>query len=212
MTPNETDGNRVRARRIGVTGGVGSGKSEVLLYMESAYGALVLRTDDMARDMMEPGGACYDDVLKLFGQDILREDGTFDRARIAARVFADPELLERLNAITHPAVITQVAETVENAEKQGKQIICVESALFLDEQGRKKGNESYDELWYVYADEAARRERLKATRGYSDEKITSIIANQAPEQILRKSCDAVIDNSGDFLQTQQQIDHLLEEA
>lgn len=210
MMPNKTENNRTNARRIGVTGGVGSGKSTVLQYMESEYGALILRTDDLAREMMEPGGACYEEVLELFGRDVLQEDGTFDRAGIAARVFDDPELLERLNSITHPAVIRQITETVEKAELQGIKIICLESALFLDEQGRKKGNESYDELWYVYADEAVRRERLKASRGYSEEKISAIIANQVSEEMLRKNCDAVIDNSGEFSLTEKQIDRLLE--
>ena len=210
MMPNKTENNRTNARRIGVTGGVGSGKSMVLQYMESEYGALILRTDDLAREMMEPGGACYEEVMELFGRDVLREDGTFDRAGIAARVFDDPELLERLNSITHPAVIRQITETVEKAELQGIKIICLESALFLDEQGRKKGNESYDELWYVYADEGVRRERLKASRGYSEEKISAIIANQVSEEMLRKNCDAVIDNSGEFSLTEKQIDRLLE--
>lgn len=210
MMPNKTENNRTNARRIGVTGGVGSGKSTVLQYMESEYGALILRTDDLAREMMEPGGACYEEVLELFGRDVLQEDGTFDRAGIAARVFDDPELLERLNSITHPAVIRQITETVEKAELQGIKIICLESALFLDEQGRKKGNESYDELWYVYADEGVRRERLKASRGYSEEKISAIIANQVSEEMLRKNCDAVIDNSGEFSLTEKQIDRLLE--
>ena len=210
MMPNKTENNRTNARRIGVTGGVGSGKSTVLQYMESEYGALILRTDDLAREMMEPGGACYEEVMELFGRDVLQEDGTFDRAGIAARVFDDPELLERLNSITHPAVIRQITETVEKAELQGIKIICLESALFLDEQGRKKGNESYDELWYVYADEGVRRERLKASRGYSEEKISAIIANQVSEEMLRKNCDAVIDNSGEFSLTEKQIDRLLE--
>ena len=210
MMPNKTENNRTNARRVGVTGGVGSGKSTVLQYMESEYGALILRTDDLAREMMEPGGACYEEVLELFGRDVLQEDGTFDRAGIAARVFDDPELLERLNSITHPAVIRQITETVEKAELQGIKIICLESALFLDEQGRKKGNESYDELWYVYADEGVRRERLKASRGYSEEKISAIIANQVSEEMLRKNCDAVIDNSGEFSLTEKQIDRLLE--
>ena len=196
-------------RCIGVTGGVGSGKSEVLLYMEKAYGALVLRTDDIARELMEPGEVCYEPVRALFGREIVREDGTFDRAAIAARVFADGELLEKLNAVTHPAVLRRVNELVHEAEAQKKALVCVESALFVDERGNKKGNETYRELWYVYTGEAVRRARLKADRGYSDEKITAVMASQVPDEVLRRCCDVVIDNSGDFADTKKQIDSLL---
>jgi len=200
-----------RVRRIGVTGGVGSGKSEVLHYMEEAYGALVLRTDDLAKELMEPGAACYEKVLELLGPGVLKQDGSFDRAGIAKIVFADPAVLEKMNSITHPAVLDYAADLVREAEENGKSIICLESALFLDEQGKKKGGETYRELWYVYADEGVRRERLKASRGYTDEKISSIMAQQVSEEVLRSVCDAVIDNSGDFDDTKRQIDVLLGE-
>ncbi len=204
-------GKKKGARRIGVTGGVGSGKSEVLRYMEDKYGALVLRTDDLAKELMEPGRACYEEVRALFGSGVLLPDGSFDRTVIAQKVFADPVLLERLNSITHPAVVGYMADLVQEAEESGVKIICMESALFLDGQGHKKGDDSYRELWYVYADESARRERLKASRGYTDEKISSIMARQVSEEMLRSACDAVIDNSGDFDDTKRQIDILLGE-
>lgn len=206
----EDNSNNVGARRIGVTGGVGSGKSEVLRYMQEAHGALVLRTDDLAKELMEPGAACYEEVRALFGPEAVLEDGTFDRSAIAAKVFADAALLEKLNGITHPAVLRYTEQLIRNAEEQGTKLVCIESALFVDGDGNKKGNESYHELWYVYTDANVRRERLKATRGYSDEKISSIMANQVSDEVLRRSCDAVIDNSGDFSDTMWQIDRLLE--
>ena len=195
-----------------MTGGVGCGKSEVLAYLENAYGAVILRTDDLAKELMMPGEACYQDVLALFGPDVLQEDGMLDRVKMAEKVFADEELLQKLNAVTHPAVLKRTEEIIRDAEENGAALICLESALFLDAQGHKIGDEIYRELWYVYADEAARRERLKASRGYSDEKITSIMANQVPESMLRRSCDCVIDNSGDFAETRKQIDALLKDG
>ena len=208
---NTENCNGITARRIGVTGGVGSGKSAVLSYIQEAYGALVLRTDDLAKELMEPGAACYEEVRALFGPEVLREDGSFDRPLIASKVFADPELLEKLNGITHPAVLRYTEQLIRDAEEKGTRIVCIESALFVDEDGNKKGNESYHELWYVCTDAAVRRERLKASRGYSDEKTSSIMANQVSDEVLRQCCDVVIDNSGDFSGTKEQIDRLLTE-
>ena len=212
MMTDKENCNGKNARRIGVTGGVGSGKSEVLRYIQEAYGALVLRTDDLAKELMEPGAACYEEVRALFGPGAVREDGTFDRAVIASKVFADHVLLEKLNGITHPAVLRYTEQLIREAEEKGTQIVCIESALFVDAFGNKKGNESYHELWYVYTDTAVRRERLKASRGYSDEKISSIMANQVSDEVLRRYCDVVIDNSGDFSFTMKQIDRLLEQS
>ncbi len=209
MMQNKERVIKEEVRRIGVTGGVGSGKSEVLHYIQEKYGALVLRTDDLAKELMDPGEVCYEEVRALFGPEIVREDGTFDRAGIAAKVFSDPVLLGKLNEITHPAVLKRTEELICSAEKQGTRIVCIESALFVDANGNKIGNESYRELWYVYTDMDVRRKRLKASRGYSDEKISSIMANQVSDDILRRCCDAVIDNSGEFSDTMRQIDGLL---
>ena len=195
-------------KKIGVTGGVGCGKSEVLAYLEEAYGAAVLRTDEISRDLMEPGGDCHDDILALFGPEFVLENGSFDRLKIAERVFREPVLLDRLNAILHPATISRTLLLEEEAEKNGCPVVCVESALVR--VMREKGNETYDELWYVYADEAVRRQRLKESRGYTDQKIDSIMANQPSEREFREACDAVIDNSGAFAETRRQIDLLLQ--
>lgn len=196
-------------RKIGVTGGVGCGKSLVLSYLEDAYQALVLRTDEVSRDLMEPGGRCYEEILDLLGREYLQQDGSFDRKKIAEKVFCTPELLEKMNEILHPAVISEILEREKRAEKKGCPIVCVESALLPVMQ--EKGNETFDELWYVYADESSRRNRLKESRGYTDEKISSIMANQLSEEGFRKACQCVIDNSGSFEETKRQIDIALGE-
>ena len=188
-----------------MTGGVGCGKSAVLQYLEEAYGAAVIRSDDVARDLMEPGGACYPAVKEMFGPSCIREDGSLDRAAIAAKVFADEDLRLRLNALTHPAVWEEIRRRFRAEEEKGTPVICLESALLTAE----KNNETYDELWYVYASEPVRRERLKASRSYSDERIDAVMASQEPEEEFRKGCDHVIDNSGSFADTRRQIDALL---
>ena len=98
-----------------MTGGVGCGKSEVLAYLENAYGAVILRTDDLAKELMMPGEACYQDVLALFGPDVLQEDGMLDRVKMAEKVFADEKLLQKLNAVTHPAVLARTEEIIRDA-------------------------------------------------------------------------------------------------
>ncbi|MDO4622158.1 MAG: dephospho-CoA kinase [Eubacteriales bacterium] len=186
---------------IGITGGVGCGKSEVMKYIRDIPGSTLLLMDDLARELMEKGGSCYEPVLELFGPDILAADGEFDRKAIAALVFADKKLLEKLNAITHPRVKEAVKEQIRQAETDGRTYFFLESALMIEE----KYNEICDELWYVYADETVRRERLRSSRGYPEEKITAIMANQQPESVFRKYSSFVIDNSGDLANTKKQI-------
>lgn len=192
---------RKRMKVIGITGGVGCGKSEVMKYIRDIPGSTLLLMDDLARELMEKGGSCYEPVLELFGPDILAADGEFDRKAIAALVFADKKLLEKLNAITHPRVKEAVKEQIRQAETDGRTYFFLESALMIEE----KYNEICDELWYVYADETVRRERLRSSRGYPEEKITAIMANQQPESVFRKYSSFVIDNSGDLANTKKQI-------
>ena len=97
---------------LGITGGVGAGKSTVLDYLKRRYGARVLQCDEAAKILQEPGGSCYRPVAELFGEDVLGRDGRFDRGKIAAIVFTQEEFLEKLNAIVHPAVKKYVEEEI----------------------------------------------------------------------------------------------------
>lgn len=187
---------------LGITGGVGSGKSLVMDYLKTAYGARVLLMDELGHELMAKGAVCYDPILKLFGSEVLAEDGEFNRKAIGQKVFADRKLLEQLNAIVHPAVRKRVEQLIEEGMKQGTDFFFMESALILEE----KYDEMCDELWYVYAIESVRRERLKKSRGYSDEKIDLMIRNQQSEEVFRSQSSFVIDNSGSFDQTKAQID------
>lgn len=180
--------------RIGITGGVGSGKSAVMQFLQENCRCVTFKSDDCARSLMAKGGRCYDAVLKLFGQSVLAPDGEFDRGRIAAEVFSDPEKLAQLNGIIHPAVIDEIHKKADETRKKGIPYFFLESALLTDKNYR----DLCDELWYVYADERVRRKRLKESRGYSDERITDMIGSQKDERAFRESCDFVIDNSGDL--------------
>ena len=206
MKPSKTD----RARRIGVTGGVGCGKSELLSYMERVHGAAVLRSDDIAREIMEPGGRCFQAACALFGKEAITEEGSLDRTRIAALVFADKSLLQKLNALVHPAVWEEVRERIAREEAAGRPIVCVESALFVEPEHLAPAREVFDELWYIYACEEVRRSRLAASRGYSEKKIDDMMASQPGEEAFRAACSAVVDNSGPLEDSFAQIDRLLE--
>ena len=138
--------------------------------------------------------------METFGSGILDEQGDLNRAALGSIVFASEEKLAQLNGIVHPEVIRQVAQDIRSKAAQGRTLYVVEAALLPD-----VGKELCDELWYIYADENVRRERLKASRGYTDEKISQMIASQPREERFRSSCSVVIDNSGSFENTMKQI-------
>ncbi|MGO5548165.1 dephospho-CoA kinase [Wansuia hejianensis] len=189
-------------RTIGITGGVGAGKSEVMAYLQRQYEAAVIRADDVGHLLMERGNTCYDRILGLFGRAVLSGDGELDRKAIAGRVFREPELLKALNDIVHPAVKAYVLHAFEQERKKGRKFVFLEAALLVEE----KYDVICDELWYVYAEEPVRVERLRKSRQYSEEKIRNMMASQLTEEEFRKACCFVLDNSGDFQHTARQID------
>lgn len=189
-------------RMIGITGGVGSGKSQVLSWLREHCQGEFLEADRVAHRLMARGGSCYAAIVELFGRDILGKEGEIDRKKMGSRVFQDRELLKKLNAIVHPAVKAYIREAADRARTREDKFMFLEAALLIEE----KYDEICDELWYVYAGEAVRRERLKKSRGYSDEKIDGMLASQLPEEEFRKHCCFVLDNSGDFSDTAKQLE------
>lgn len=185
---------------IGITGGVGSGKSEVLRYLKEAYKARVCQMDETAKEIQRKGTDCFDRIVEHFGSRVVSAEGELDRAELSRIVFSDERELGVLNEIVHPEVIRQVRDDIEQKRAQGTELYIVEAALLPD-----VGSELCDELWYIYAEEKVRRERLKVSRGYTDEKITQMIASQPDDERFRAVCTAVIDNSGDFEDTKRQI-------
>ncbi|MEQ2370602.1 dephospho-CoA kinase [Blautia sp. CLA-JM-H16] len=188
-------------RVIGVTGGVGAGKSTVLGIMEKDFGAYVIQADQIGHILMEPGEECYDAVIGLFGKETIKKDKTIDRKRISDVVFTDKEMLLKLNGIIHPAVKSRILRLIQEQREAGREICVVEAALFLEE----KYQEFCDEVWYVYTEEEIRIQRLMENRGYSREKSLGIIKNQVSDQVFRENTDYVIENNGDLLETRRQI-------
>lgn len=190
---------------IGITGGVGSGKSRVLSYMKDQYGAVVCQADHVAWELQEPGQKCYIQIVTHFGKNILNEDRTINRRELGQIVFSDNKKLLVLNGIMHPAVKETIVEQIEKEQKNGTEYFVLEAALLLEDGY----SQICDELWYIYTGEKTRRLRLKESRAYSDEKIDAIMASQLSEEIFRKECQIVIDNSGDFEDTCYQIDEAM---
>ena len=187
---------------IGITGGVGAGKSEVLNFIAGRYDATVVEADQVGYLVMQPGKEAFEPVAELFGPSVVKEDQTLNREKIAQIVFEDRQLLEKLNAIIHPAVKRYIRRAIQMEQEAGTEIFVVEAALLIED----KYDEICDELWYIYADENVRMHRLMKNRGYSVEKIRGILANQLSEEEFESHCDFEIDNSGDFQDTVRQIE------
>ena len=193
---------------IGVTGGVGSGKTELLHYIEKNYCCRILLADEASHEVMQKGGRIYEPLVALLGSSVLDSSGEINRKEMAARIFSQEELLGRVNALIHPAVREYILEAV--AEEREKAAAGAEDAVdyfFLEaalliECGYRS---VVDEMWYIYCDLAVRRERLKKSRGYSDGKIDSILSSQLTEAEFRSGSDVVIDNSGNLEDAYRQI-------
>ena len=193
-------------KTIGITGGVGAGKSLILEYLEKTYNCRVLLADQVAHIVKEPGQTCYDGLVELLGKAVLCPDGTIDKGKMAQIIFSDVALLQKVNGLIHPAVETYIMEQIRLEKEAGKlDYFFVEAALLI-ECGYDR---HLDEIWYIYADQKVRRARLKESRGYSDEKIDSIMDSQLTEEAFRTHCKQVIDNSGSPEQTYKQIDQIL---
>lgn len=188
---------------IGITGGVGAGKTKILTYLSEHYSCRIILADEVANQLKEPGQKCYEEIVTLLGTQILKPDGTIDRLKMAERIFSDRELLQHVNEIIHPAVKEYILQAIEEERRRNKiDFLFLEAALLIEE-----GYESIvDELWYIYADEAVRAERLKVNRQYSDEKIQKILRSQLSDAEYRAHCSTVIDNGVALEETYRQIE------
>lgn len=182
---------------IGITGGIGSGKSRVLAFLEEELHGVICQADDVARKLEQKGQACYKEIVACFGRDILEESGEIDRAKLAGIVFADTGKLQQLNEIVHPAVKAQICREIEEERQKGTRAFFLEVALLLEDHY----DLLCDEIWYIHTEERVRRERLKASRGYDDAKIDAILATQLSEEVFMAHADHVIENSGSFEET-----------
>ena len=193
---------------IGITGGVGAGKSQILSYIEEHYNSKVIRADEVAQLLEEPGHECYDRIVALLGSDVLREDGSIDKKIMAAVIFNDKEKLAGINAIIHPEVKKYIIEQIQK-EKKAEIIdfLFIEAALLIEEHY----DEFVDEMWNIHTDIEIRSKRLAQSRQYSAERIANIMRGQLSEEEFRKHCSVVIINNGDLEETYKQINYIMGE-
>ncbi len=190
---------------LGITGGVGSGKSQVLEWLEIEYGATIVQLDEVAKRLQKSGEDCFNQIVKCFGAGVVGADGELDRAKLGQVVFTDQEKLQTLNAIVHPAVKRWVEEDIA-AKRQEKESLYVIEAALLPGNGYEQ---ICDEMWYIYAKRAVREERLLVSRGYTRERTERMMASQPDEETFRRTCQVVIDNSGTLEETKRQIADVL---
>ena len=182
---------------IGITGGVGAGKSSVLAVLKNDFGAKIILADLVAHDLMEPGSLGLRKVTEALGTSFL-----VDRKALADLIFRDKEALKTMNSIIHPLVWKTMKEEAEAASEN---LVIIEAAVF-----DTAPKNFFDELWYVYTTKENRIVRLMENRGYSREKCEDIIGRQASEEEYRALCSRVIDNNGDESDIKRQLKEILD--
>lgn len=207
-TDNATEENiKGEFKTIGITGGVGCGKSTVMNYIEHNYKGALFITDIMAYVIMRGETDCFNQIKELFdGYDIYNNSGSFDSTKIGKIIFKDDEKRIAMNKIVHPKVIDAVKEGFEIArEDDNIDFAVVESALLI-ESGLDK---ICDEIWYVTAPIDVRIKRLRQSRSYTEKKTKDIAKNQLSEDEFKKIADVVIENGDRFSTTYNFIDEIM---
>lgn len=185
---------------IGLTGNIAAGKSEVAR-MLAELGAEVIDADEVAHEVMEPGGPAYADVVAAFGGEIRSGagGGRIDRRRLGEIVFRDPTALRRLERIVHPRAIVAVGERIARAAAG----VVVVEAIKLIEAGMHRG---YDSLWVVIAPRELQIKRLTERRGLSEKEAALRVDAQPPQEEKAAVADLVIVNDGDLARLRQQVE------
>ena len=188
---------------IGLTGNIASGKSEVAR-MLAERGATVIDADVLAREAVRPETQALRDIVKRWGKDVLKPDGSLDRAALRQIVFADQSELDALNRIVHPGVTRLRDREIARAKERGDSIVvCVIPLLF-----ERNLADEYDAIVLVDAPRPVRLERLVATRGLEETDAMNMIASQMPAELKRARADYCIDNDGSLDELEREVDAL----
>jgi dephospho-CoA kinase len=189
--------------RIGLTGNIASGKSEVAR-MLADRGASIIDADELAREAVEPETQALKDIIKRWGKDVLNQDGGLDRAALRQIVFADQNELDALNRIVHPGVTRLRDREIARARERGDPIVvCVIPLLF-----ERNIVEEFDAIILVDAPRPLRLERLVTTRGLEATEAMNMIASQMPAELKRARADFVIDDDGSLDDLERDVDAL----
>ncbi|MFC1913874.1 dephospho-CoA kinase [Chloroflexota bacterium] len=173
---------------IGLTGGIGTGKSTVAQFL-AEMGAAVIDVDKVGHKALKPGSDVFQQIVAAFGKEIINADGDIDRAGLGRMVFSSPQARKRLNEIIHPAMYNMVTARLEKYRKQGVKVVVLDAPLLLDAGWENLA----DVVWVTVADETTVVERLKERSGLSADEIKARIRSQPPSEERVKHADAVID-------------------
>ena len=191
---------------VGLTGGIGCGKSTVAEIFRG-LGAYIIDADQLARRVVEPGRPALAEIKKAFGDEMLNPDGTLSRKKMADIVFARPEARKTLERITHPRIGEEIMAELKKAQDQGCKLAVIDAALLV---------ESASAGWLrplvlVVADEESRISRVCGRDSFCAEEVRARIRNQASDEERRKKADFVIENNGDIEALKLQVSRLYRE-
>lgn len=176
---------------IGLTGGIGTGKSEVSRLLES-LGATLINADQIGHEAYIPHSETWNLVVDAFGEEILQDNGEIDRRKLGAIVFSDPEEMAKLNGIMHPRMARMVSDRIDHFREDGVEVVVVEAAVLFE-----AGWETLvDEVWSTDSPVEAVVERLQAARGIAPEEAQKRIASQMDREERLDRSDVVVNNSG----------------
>ncbi len=187
---------------LGVTGGVGAGKSLILELLREEYGAEILQADRVCGELIENEGGAFGPIVRLLGEEVLDEAGRIDRKKMAQMIFNDDPLRQKVNRILHPATFREVCSRIRQSDAS---LAVYESALPQEARFR----EICDKVIYVYASEETRMRRLSKSRGYSEEKARSIMQAQMTEEEFKAFADASVINDGTVEEAKASLEQVL---
>ena len=193
MNPTASTSPSSRTWRIGLTGGIGSGKSTVAGMLRE-LGAAVIDADAISRGLTAAGGAALPEIARQFGTHMIGADGALDRSAMRQLVFADPAARQRLEAIIHPLVGQQTAERAQAALAQGCRVLVHDVPLLVE--AGERWRRQLDRVWVVDCEEATQRQRVMVRSGLSAAEVQAIIDQQARRQQRLACADGVIRNEG----------------
>lgn len=193
---------------IGVTGGIGSGKSTVTRFLEE-LDAPIIDADKVGHAIYAPDGPAYSDVVAAFGRGIVASDGTIDRKKLGPIVFADAGALKRLNSIVHPKMFALMGEMIEHLRAGGERNpIVVEAAILIEANWQAL----FDEIWLVIASKERVVERIERDRGLKPEQTEARIRAQLSDEERQKHSTLVITNNGTIDELREKVTHLWQAA
>jgi dephospho-CoA kinase len=186
---------------IGLTGGIGTGKSQVARILEE-LGAAVIDADIVGHEAYLPETKAWHQVVEAFGEDVLAPSGEVDRKKLGSVVFSDAHALERLNAIMHPRMYEMIQSRIQKLQEDGRNVVVVEAAILIE----AKWTPLIDELWITAAAEDGVVQRLQGRSNLQESDIRARIHSQMPQEERLEHADVIIDNAGTLTDLRDRVE------